>query len=268
MTGSETRAGPVRPDLAKRLILPRYNLRDYGGVTTRDGARLVSDMLFRSAELDRCHPNESDLLERLGVQALVDFRSPGEIPATVPAAHPRFTGQRFATANDDTVIPHALNRFASLNTPAEARATLTETYRKFALSDHFRVTLKLYFEMLAHTNGPSLIHCFAGKDRTGIAVALFQSHMNVHPDDIADQFMITHAAGEDRVAYLRETMVGNAQASIQPDVLEELLTVRAEYLEAALAEIVTHYGDIPTYLRDGAGIEPETLGALPQRYFA
>ena len=269
MAGPEVKnTGSASPDLAQRLIAPRYNLRDYGGVRAGDGAHLASGKLFRSAELDRCHPHEADLLEKLGVEALADFRGPGEVPATLPAAHPRFTGRRFATKNADLVIPHAVDHFAALTSPADAQAALAGTYRKFALSDHFLVTLKLYFTMLAETAGATLIHCFAGKDRTGIAVALFQTHMGVHPDDVAQEFMVTHSAGEVRVAYLRDAMTDGGARKILPEVLDEVLTVRPEYLEGAFAEITGQHGSIERYLRNAAGIDDATLDTLPARFLA
>lgn len=269
MAGSDdVSAGPSASALADRLILPRYNLRDYGGVPAMDGARLTSGKFFRSAELDRCHPHEADLLEKLGVEALADFRGPGEVPATLPAAHPRFTGKRFATKNADLVIPHAVDHFAALNSPADAQAALAGTYRKFALSDHFLVTLKLYFTMLAETAAPTLIHCFAGKDRTGIAVALLQTHLGVHRDDVAQEFIITDAAGEVRVAYLRDAMTAGGARAILPEVLDEVLTVRPEYLQGAFAEITDRYGSVERYLREAAHIDEATLSALPDRCLA
>lgn len=248
----------------------RFNLRDYGGYRTSFGSRLRSGLLFRSAQLDGAGPDERELLRRLGIGVVVDLRSANEIPVTRSVAYAGFGGPVLVAQREDGVIPHAIRGLTRLATPQEAVAKMVATYRLLPSSHRFREALGLYLQGLLDVEGGSLIHCFAGKDRTGLAVALFQLLLGVHADDVMSEYLLTNSAGEERVAagVLALKTGANAQmnAGVNEDVLREAMGVRPEYLAAALTVIGADNESPASWLVQVAGLGGCGPERLRERY--
>jgi protein tyrosine/serine phosphatase len=115
--------------------------------------------------------------------------------------------------------------------------------------------LRRHFAALAEGRGASLVHCFAGKDRTGMSVALTHHVLGVHPDDAMADYLLTNAAmagrqfrgatGEDSARY----------AALEPAAAQALGGVAAEYLEAGFAALRDSHGSVDAYLADVLGVD-------------
>ena len=92
---------------------------------------------------------------------------------------------------------------------------------------------------------PLVIHCTAGKDRTGFACALILHTLGVSDDMIAEDYLLTNRF------YRRDP---NASSDLPDEVRQVLGTVQASFLAAAFEAIDADYGDLETYLRDGLGL--------------
>jgi protein-tyrosine phosphatase len=102
-----------------------------------------------------------------------------------------------------------------------------------------------------------LAHCFAGKDRTGFTVALVLEAAGVDRDAIVADFLTSNQA----VPFLRERILDairqRADIDVTPELIsttearlsEEVLGVRAEYLDAARRTIDDNFGSLDEYLR-------------------
>ncbi len=113
-----------------------------------------------------------------------------------------------------------------------------------------------YLGTLAEGRGPSLVNCMAGKDRTGIAVAVVQLAIGVHRDDVLADYLLTNTAGdsEARIAAGAETIRAMSR-QLDPEVLRAIMGVEAEYLEAAFAAMADKHGSVDGYLRDVLGVD-------------
>jgi protein-tyrosine phosphatase len=102
-----------------------------------------------------------------------------------------------------------------------------------------------------------VIHCTAGKDRTGFACALILHALGVPDDVIAEDYLLTNRF------YVRDP-------SHSPDLPEEvrlaLASVEASFLGAAFEAIRADYGDLESYFRDGLGLGAEQRQTLQTRY--
>ena len=168
-----------------------------------------------------------------------------------------------ADALDDT-IPHALIGLAELADAQQAIAKMSDVYRRLPFSARFAESMKLYLQGLLTAQGGSLIHCFAGKDRTGLAVALCQMALGVHRDDCMSEYLLTNAAGEERLGLSIEAFRKTMVAPVQESVLREVMLVRSEYLEAAMAAIASR-ASLAAYLESLGWGEAE-ITQLGARY--
>jgi len=105
---------------------------------------------------------------------------------------------------------------------------------------------------MAQENSPAfVVHCSAGKDRTGIVVALVQLLLGVSTADIMADFLLTQKFydGETLMRERSSQILEHEGVDIGEEALLPVFTVQARYMQAALDEIDTTHGGIDTYLR-------------------
>lgn len=230
------------------------NLRDFGGYRMASGAVLKRGRLFRSGQLETADDRFTGVLARLGISTVIDLRAGPERLASGGPAFAGFTGAVQAATADDEPVPHDLSHFLGAASPAEVVARMGLIYRMLPSSVRFRQSMGNFVRAVFRDEGATLIHCFAGKDRTGLAVALLHIAMGVHRDDVFHDYLLTNKMGAARV----ETALGWLLASREftaPDwLLREIMAVRAEYLEAGLEEIAATGASAATYLASAAGM--------------
>jgi protein-tyrosine phosphatase len=136
------------------------------------------------------------------------------------------------------------------------REGMRRNYGRIAYRPELVAAIGQHFRALAENRGPSLVNCMAGNDRTGIAVAMIQTALGVHRDDIMADYLLTNTVGdpEARIAAGAETIKAIAR-QMDMEVVRVLMGVEAEYLEAAFAMIEAENGSIEGYLRDVIGID-------------
>jgi protein tyrosine/serine phosphatase len=249
-------------------LIHRYNLRDYGGYTARGGARLRRGVLFRSGQLDECGLPEQGLLEGLGVSAIVDLRGPAEVPEGSSPAYHGWSGTKLFATSEDHLVPHAMRELAAVTSTEGVVAHMASVYRKLPFSERFRESMRNYVSALdgvGSDGSATLVHCFAGKDRTGIAVALFHLLAGVHRDDVFADYLMTNAMGEERIALGLPHLARRANGRAPEWLLREVMAARAEYLEAALDEFAQRNGGPTGYLADVTGHDPARLEQIAER---
>ena len=232
-----------------------HNFRDYGGYACT-GGRLKRGLLFRSAQ--HLAASDADLVQigGLGLAAVIDLRG-GPERAAAPCRRPEgFSAEVFFVEEDTTgLAPHVeAARAAAHQAPSaeEARQAMIRGYEGMPFRPTLKVMLRRYLQVLAEVPGPSLIHCMAGKDRTGLAVALFHAAMGVPRDDRLADYMMTNVAGrvEERIASGARHVRKAYGADIGDDAVRVLMTVQPAYLDAAFAAIDAQYGSLDAYLRE------------------
>jgi protein tyrosine/serine phosphatase len=121
-----------------------------------------------------------------------------------------------------------------------------------------------YFKALAQTDGPVLIHCAAGKDRTGILAALTHHVAGVSDADIMDDFLLTNDPEllAKRLPMVMQTMTETTGRAPTEEAVMVAMSVERAYLERALAAIRTRHGGVDDYLRDVLGVDDAAREAL------
>ena len=95
--------------------------------------------------------------------------------------------------SDRELAPH-LQAGAAAMTAERARAAMLKSYAGMPFRSRMLPVLARYLELLAESDGPVLIHCMAGKDRTGFAVALLHHALGVARDDLMADYLLTNTA--------------------------------------------------------------------------
>lgn len=237
-----------------------HNFRDYGGYTTTYGGRLKDCVLYRSGQHRDATPEDLEVVAGLGLATIVDLRSDSErelYPCRRAENHQAEVV--FAPGNTLGAGSH-VDAAAGVRTAAEAHAAMVDLYRKMPFRPILTQTYRMMFDRLLDGHGPSLVHCLAGKDRTGLAVALVQHQLGVHHDDIVEDYLLTNVAGdmEKRIAAGAEAVRANFGPEMEDDAVRTLMSVHPEFLDAALAEI----GDIDAYCDRVLGMSPARREAL------
>ncbi|WP_428313018.1 tyrosine-protein phosphatase [Hydrocarboniphaga sp.] len=241
-------------DEARTRIGPKLtaapNFRDLGGLRAVDGRRVRSGVIYRCEALDRLGDPDLEVLHSLGIELICDLRSPGErqrAPNRLPAGN----GATLLTADDDRDPGAADIRRALLRRPDEtheqARAYMIGTYRGFPRA--FAATLRSLFDHLLNERGPLLIHCAAGKDRTGFVCAMILHALGVARQTIEADYMLSDRHfGRARIAAILQAGEGPLPASV------DAFRVRMEYLDEVFACIEREHRGVDAYLEQHAGL--------------
>jgi len=245
------------------------NFRDYGDYQTASGRRLAKGRLYRSASHGRATDADLAALEALDLAVIVDLRRPGERerdPARRPAG---FKGQviqndQGESAGDDPWWTFVRNSDLS---EAAFRGYLNNYYREAPFVERHVDLFSRYFRALAEADGPVLIHCAAGKDRTGVLAALTHHLAGVHHDDILADYLLTNnpermAARAPMVAQVIHEATGRTATDA---AVRAAIGVEAEYLAAAFEVILAAHGSIDAYLAEVLGVDAAPREALEAR---
>jgi protein tyrosine/serine phosphatase len=243
------------------------NFRDYGDYATAAGRRITPGLLFRSGHQARASEADLERLGALGLTAVVDLRRPSERrdqPSKRPSA---FSGVVIESFHDDGgEAPHmTFLRTADL-TPDSGRRFMVDTYRRLPFEPSHLDLFSRYFRLLGETDGPVLIHCAAGKDRTGLLAALTHHLLGVHHDDIVADYLLTNTAVdlEGRAPGIARQLEARTGRVVAHDAVVAFLGVEPVYLDTALAGIAAQHGSTDAYLAEALGVDAalrERIGA-------
>jgi len=244
-----------------------HNFRDYGRYPVAGGGRLRSGLLFRSAQHAGATPQDLAAIGALSLATVVDLRGVKE-----RTMHPCRRSEGFSAeviVHDGETAgmpPHLLADLANLDRAGMLRATAS-VYRDLPVRKGLVAMLRRYFDALAGRDGPSLVHCVAGKDRTGIAVALFHHVMGVHRDDMMEDYLLTNTAGDP------EARIAAAAASLRArygnlgdEAMKVIMGVVPEYLESAFADIEDQHGSLDAFCARELGVDDARRDTLRARF--
>jgi protein tyrosine/serine phosphatase len=243
------------------------NFRDFGGYDA-NGRRLKRGLLYRSAHHGNATEADLAAMRDLGLSVIVDLRRPNE-----RQRDPCRRWEGFAA----TVIENDIGQveddpwhlfIASSDLSVEAFRRYMEDYYVEAPFVERHIDLySRYFQALATADGGVLIHCAAGKDRTGILAALTHHVAGVSEDDIVADFLLTNDPGrfERRVPVMMRAMKELTGRTPTEDAVRTALGVEAHYLENAFRAIHERHGSTDAYLERVLGVDDNARQAIHDR---
>lgn len=235
-----------------------HNFRDYGGYPVSGGGRLKRGLLWRSGQHHGASDEDLERISALNLTSVFDLRTSRERSAK-PCRRPLGFEADVHLADDPARqhAPHlAAARAARERTPQSMHEAMIRNYGGISFRPELQSAMRRFFQVLARGQGASLVNCMAGKDRTGIAVAMLHIATGVHRDDVIEDYLLTNTAGdvEARIAAGADT-VRAISGPMEEEILRVLMSVDAEWLEAAFAAIAERHGSIDGYLKDALGVD-------------
>jgi protein-tyrosine phosphatase len=226
----------VTSDHSRHLPLPgTYNVRDIGGYRTRDGHMTRWRTLFRADSLHRLPAQAQTVLLGHGVRTVIDLRRTDEL-AVAPNV---FTAATGVTYRHMSLLP---DKRPVMDEPR----SLLDMYRY--MLDERQEQIRLTLQLLSTPGGlPGLVHCTAGKDRTGVIMALVLALAGVPEETIIADYALS-------ATYLSEPFREEVRQRVLADgyaweKFAPLLGCPPEYMQATLQYLHERYGGIETYVQ-------------------
>jgi protein-tyrosine phosphatase len=249
-----------------------WNFRD---IAEETGIR--PGRFFRSSELSALDESGRETLLGLGITDVADLRSDreverrgaGQVPGGVSIHRLPFR-ELGAQAPHEQGFEQMLAEKAdgAQDVAGAAARFMTEEYEKYPGLAGAQRAVRQVVSMLADGR-PLITHCFAGKDRTGLTVALVLDAVGVERHAIVADFLRSN----DAVPQLRDRILESVReraAEQQTDEIvtfaearlaDEVLGVREVYLDAAFGAIDEQYGSLADYF-DAVGVTPDQVNRL------
>lgn len=222
-----------------------FNFRDFGGYKSRLGGVVRSGILFRSASPDRFNIEEAKSLQKkLSLETIIDLRHPEELTDNPTlGALVEIVGRR--------------ENISVINSEKNMRVQREELDITFGVGqsgsrylahlergkDRWRQVFELYMQPSSY---PILVHCTAGKDRTGITAGIILDLANVEKEVIADDYAVSSESVDELMAYLEDS--GRFPDGSREELRERMLSPTL-YMEEFLDLLHEKYGNAEGYLK-------------------
>jgi protein-tyrosine phosphatase len=238
------------------------NFRDVGGIPVNDGVFVREGIIFRSASPDRISRKEFGLINELGIGTIFDLRADRE--------RNRRNGE--------------LDKIEVITLPLDFEEKTRELlwpllYKKNPEKEIDAISASLYIEILDASGpvlrsilekaancsqGAILIHCQAGKDRTGIIAALIQMALGVGRETIVTEFL---KSNDELLPFFRKMLLIRKILRfgfLPSGTILYAIRVKQANIESVIDRVNNHYGGIEQYMAN-AGIDKDIIAAFRNR---
>jgi protein-tyrosine phosphatase len=260
-------AGETSLALAESRMIPMEggrNFRDVGGYRTADGRTVRWNMLYRSGSLGNLQKDGMARLRTMNIRAIIDLRMTTERKTDqsnwLPIAGLGYWTRDYMLGGDEASLAQMFSDPSKL-TASTMRAMMTQGYRTMPkeLAPQYR---EMFARLIAPGKGAVVVNCTAGKDRTGIGAALVLTAIGIPYETVREDYLLSNAGlNMDSV----QDAISPLLALLPSDVIQPLVGVEGEYLDAAFVQIKADYGSVEAYLDKELGVGPAEISLLKSR---
>ncbi len=241
------------------------NFRDFGGYETDEGRRVKWGKLYRSGQLSTLTERDLELLDALDIDLVCDFRrldeqenEPSRLPTRRP---PRIASLPITPGSNASFFEQAEEEF---NGPDTMFGFMVQINEDFAVAQT-ETYGRMFAEILALDDASLLVHCAAGKDRTGFAAAIILMALGVSREVAMHDYLLTRRffLPDAEIARLKQKY---AMEHLPAEAVRPMLEVHEDYLARALDSIDERYPSVDAYLEQALGVGPAEREELRRRY--
>lgn len=241
----------------RRVPVPgTLNFRDVGGYPTRDGGWVRWGLLYRSEALDALEDEGASALEDLGARTVFDLRRPSERPAVMSST--KLDAISIPIGGEAIGEAEFANAIVSGQLSPPVTEHLVAAYYDF-VQDWGSSFVALLESLAQREKLPAIVHCSAGKDRTGLVVALLLSALGVDRESVLDDYELTTRLRSG--AKIDEMRPMFASHGLDVEDYRILYEAPRHVLAEMLDHIDERFGGVESYLL-GNGLESAALGRL------
>ncbi len=221
--------------------------------------------LFRSGQLTHAAPADLKRLAALGIKTVVDLRRSAE-RADGRVSWPDGVSVETIFRNDggDALPPHLMAFVEAGGSVEAAREAMLRIYRAIPFDPMIADLTGALIGRLCDGEEAVLVHCAAGKDRTGFVVAFIHILLEIEPEDWREHYLLSHEAclADTHSLKRMQEALGRPGRMAKDEAVRVVLSALPEFLETALQSVRERCGSIERYARETIGISPDMHSAL------
>lgn len=238
-----------------------YNFRDTGGYKTTTGNEVVLGKVYRSDAIN--HLSEKDLQKIIQkkITTVIDFRGIDEA-AKAPDKLPQGTNYLLCPAGSNN-LPNA-KEMADL---MKNKNFLSDMYGEGGLPYFGERYRSLFVQLLTLKPDEALLfHCTGGRDRTGMASALFLKILGV-PQDVIENDYVASNYYLAKNPTIKQMYTGLSKlAGMSENEVKDYMELRPELIRSFFDAITKKYGSIENFFQIEMGIGPKEIEILKNKY--
>ena len=233
-----------------------FNFRDIGGYRGFEGRKVRWGRCFRAGRQERMTSLDLEVIRTLNIATQIDLRMSAEIETD---GRGPLEGQGVQYINIPVIPEGGRDRLSRLSGDTGISGKRYLAYLSFGSESWSRM-----FEIFSDpTSQPTLIHCTAGKDRTGVAIAFLLSVLGVDRSVIEKDYLLTNEDAERQVEFIKEA-TGLPEEMSHASMLHAV-GVPETAMEDFLDGLQTRWGGPIEYLRS-IGISDDTMANVREAF--
>lgn len=267
----------TKEDKMKLNLQTVKNARDLGGLTTYDGRRVRLGRLLRTGNMSMLSESDAEILRGYSLKRVLDLRTKAVIDASpnvklegveyihIPIVKDLVSRVTSKGDYEKRSIGEILLRFTA-DFEGKGHEWMINFYRDIYSSDYSLSQYKIFLDYLKEsTQGATIFHCTAGKDRTGVGAIFLLTLLGVKREQILEDYLRTN---ESAMLDVAEAQALARERGVDEKIIEDIASVNGvhkEYADAVFAYIDT-YPTPEEFFKAKMGIDEEYIRKLRNNY--